>query len=173
MGTGLNVLTGETGAGKSIILNALGLISGGRAASDVIRHNEEEGNRGGSDDVPEGVKQKLNEQDTGLTTSLSSDGSSAARQESDLLKRQSLSTQFYFGNRPFHRPHLRPTRAHTAQTGTHGFARCLRRHHRGSEEMSKKFHPATQRNVCRKRAKSRKGRSKRSCSPPTKVRTLV
>ena len=33
LGTGLNVLTGETGAGKSIILNALGLISGGRAAS--------------------------------------------------------------------------------------------------------------------------------------------
>jgi DNA repair protein RecN (Recombination protein N) len=39
---GLNVLTGETGAGKSIILNALGLISGGRVNSDVIRHNQEE-----------------------------------------------------------------------------------------------------------------------------------
>src|SRR6516162_6438341 len=42
LGPGLNVLTGETGAGKSIILNALGLISGGRVTSDVIRHNEEE-----------------------------------------------------------------------------------------------------------------------------------
>ena len=42
LGSGLNVLTGETGAGKSIILNALGLISGGRVTSDVIRHNEDE-----------------------------------------------------------------------------------------------------------------------------------
>ena len=62
LGTGLNVLTGETGAGKSIILNALGLISGGRAASDVIRHNEEEATvEAMFDDVPEGVRQKLQE----------------------------------------------------------------------------------------------------------------
>jgi DNA repair protein RecN (Recombination protein N) len=42
LGSGLNVITGETGAGKSIILNALGLISGARGNSDVIRHQEEE-----------------------------------------------------------------------------------------------------------------------------------
>jgi DNA repair protein RecN (Recombination protein N) len=42
LGPGLNVLTGETGAGKSIILNALGLISGGRGTADVIRHNQDE-----------------------------------------------------------------------------------------------------------------------------------
>ena len=34
---GLNVLTGETGAGKSILLGALGLILGNRATSDMIR----------------------------------------------------------------------------------------------------------------------------------------
>jgi len=34
---GLVILTGETGAGKSIIIDALGLILGGRAASDVVR----------------------------------------------------------------------------------------------------------------------------------------
>ena len=34
---GLNVLTGETGAGKSIILDALNLILGGRADTDTIR----------------------------------------------------------------------------------------------------------------------------------------
>jgi DNA repair protein RecN (Recombination protein N) len=34
---GLNILTGETGAGKSIILGAIGLILGERARSDVIR----------------------------------------------------------------------------------------------------------------------------------------
>ncbi len=39
---GLNVLTGETGAGKSIILNALGVISGNRVASDIIRHGQDE-----------------------------------------------------------------------------------------------------------------------------------
>lgn len=34
---GLNVLTGETGSGKSILIGALGLILGGRAAADTIR----------------------------------------------------------------------------------------------------------------------------------------
>lgn len=35
--TGLNVLTGETGAGKSILLDALGLCLGNRASSDMVR----------------------------------------------------------------------------------------------------------------------------------------
>ncbi|MCI0469234.1 MAG: DNA repair protein RecN [Nitrospirae bacterium] len=35
--TGLNVLTGETGAGKSIIVGALGLIFGERASQDMIK----------------------------------------------------------------------------------------------------------------------------------------
>ena len=42
LGPGLNVLTGETGAGKTIILNALGLLLGGRTSSDIIRHGKEE-----------------------------------------------------------------------------------------------------------------------------------
>ena len=37
---GLNVITGETGAGKSIILGALSLILGQRADSRHIKHNE-------------------------------------------------------------------------------------------------------------------------------------
>ncbi len=37
---GLSVITGETGAGKSILLDALGLALGDRADSSVIRHNE-------------------------------------------------------------------------------------------------------------------------------------
>jgi DNA repair protein RecN (Recombination protein N) len=36
-GPGLNVLSGETGAGKSIILGALGLVLGNRASSDSVR----------------------------------------------------------------------------------------------------------------------------------------
>ena len=39
---GLNVLTGETGAGKSIIVDALGLALGDRAQSDLIRSGEKE-----------------------------------------------------------------------------------------------------------------------------------
>jgi DNA repair protein RecN (Recombination protein N) len=42
LGPRLNIITGETGAGKSIILNALGLISGERGGSDIIRHQEDE-----------------------------------------------------------------------------------------------------------------------------------
>ena len=40
-GSGLNLLTGETGAGKSILVDALALLLGGRAASDVVRHGAE------------------------------------------------------------------------------------------------------------------------------------
>ena len=35
--SGLNIITGETGAGKSILLGALGLISGKRAEQSIVR----------------------------------------------------------------------------------------------------------------------------------------
>ena len=38
---GLNLLTGETGAGKSILIDALALLLGERASNDMIRHGEE------------------------------------------------------------------------------------------------------------------------------------
>ncbi|MEW6583980.1 MAG: DNA repair protein RecN [Nitrospirota bacterium] len=41
-GKGLNVLTGETGAGKSIIVDSLGLALGSRAQSDLVRSGEKE-----------------------------------------------------------------------------------------------------------------------------------
>jgi DNA repair protein RecN (Recombination protein N) len=41
---GLNVLTGETGAGKSIILNAVHLLQGDKATEELIRGLEEEAN---------------------------------------------------------------------------------------------------------------------------------
>ncbi|MDQ2688287.1 MAG: AAA family ATPase, partial [Armatimonadota bacterium] len=41
-GEGLNILTGETGAGKSIIIDALGLALGGRASGgDLVRTGAE------------------------------------------------------------------------------------------------------------------------------------
>lgn len=39
-GPGLNIITGETGAGKSIMLGALSLILGGRADTKAVRHAE-------------------------------------------------------------------------------------------------------------------------------------
>lgn len=38
--TGLTVFTGETGAGKSILLDAIGLLLGGRGSTDLIRHGQ-------------------------------------------------------------------------------------------------------------------------------------
>jgi DNA repair protein RecN (Recombination protein N) len=40
-GSGLNLLTGETGAGKSILVDALALLMGGKASSEVVRHGAE------------------------------------------------------------------------------------------------------------------------------------
>ena len=37
---GMTVLTGETGAGKSIIIDSLGLLLGGRADRELIRNGE-------------------------------------------------------------------------------------------------------------------------------------
>ena len=37
---GLNVLTGETGAGKTLIIDSLGIISGGRFSKEMIRKGE-------------------------------------------------------------------------------------------------------------------------------------
>jgi DNA repair protein RecN (Recombination protein N) len=42
-GRGLNVLTGETGAGKSIIVDALGFALGDRAQSEMIKSGEKDG----------------------------------------------------------------------------------------------------------------------------------
>jgi len=41
--SGLNLLTGETGSGKSIIVDALGLLIGGRFSSDLIKSGAERG----------------------------------------------------------------------------------------------------------------------------------
>ena len=40
---GLNVLTGETGAGKSILLDSLGFVLGWRGRADIVRSGAERG----------------------------------------------------------------------------------------------------------------------------------
>ncbi len=42
LGSGFNVLTGETGAGKSMVVDALALVLGGRAKPEVVRTGERE-----------------------------------------------------------------------------------------------------------------------------------
>ncbi|MFR3236174.1 MAG: AAA family ATPase [Streptococcus thermophilus] len=43
---GMTVLTGETGAGKSIIIDAMNLMLGARASSEVVRHSAPGGDSG-------------------------------------------------------------------------------------------------------------------------------
>src|ERR1035438_8875309 len=50
---GLNLLTGETGSGKSIVVDALGLLLGGRASADMIRTGEPQARVAGIFDVRE------------------------------------------------------------------------------------------------------------------------
>ncbi len=50
---GLNLLTGETGSGKSIVVDALGLLLGGRASADMIRTGETRARVAGIFDVRE------------------------------------------------------------------------------------------------------------------------
>lgn len=54
---GLTVLTGETGAGKSIIIDAVNILAGGRGSTEFIRHGSKKAELGGlfqinSDDHP-------------------------------------------------------------------------------------------------------------------------
>ena len=42
LGPGLTLITGETGAGKSIVVDAMGLLRGARAGADVIRTGRDE-----------------------------------------------------------------------------------------------------------------------------------
>jgi len=51
---GLNVLTGETGAGKSILLDCLGFVLGWRGRAEVVRAGAAEGEVTAAFDLPEG-----------------------------------------------------------------------------------------------------------------------
>ncbi|HUA87928.1 MAG TPA: DNA repair protein RecN [Steroidobacteraceae bacterium] len=70
---GLTVLTGETGAGKSILVDALQLLAGGRAGAEVVRHGAERAEVSGTFDLsraPRELKQWLEEQSVGATGDL-------------------------------------------------------------------------------------------------------
>jgi DNA repair protein RecN (Recombination protein N) len=52
---GLNLLTGETGSGKSLVVDALGLLLGGRASADMIRSGSDKARVTGRFEVPDAV----------------------------------------------------------------------------------------------------------------------
>ena len=61
---GLGVFTGETGAGKSILLDSLSLILGARADSSLVRHGENQLSVSASfSSIPQTVQDLLNEQE--------------------------------------------------------------------------------------------------------------
>ncbi len=55
LGAGLNAITGETGAGKTILAHSLDLLMGGKARRQIVRPGAEEAWVEGSFDLPEGV----------------------------------------------------------------------------------------------------------------------
>src|SRR5688572_21054298 len=71
---GLTVLTGETGAGKSILVDALQIIAGGRAGAEVVRANTERAEITATFDLlraPRELKRWLEEQSISTDTELS------------------------------------------------------------------------------------------------------
>jgi DNA repair protein RecN (Recombination protein N) len=60
-GPGLNLLSGETGAGKSILVDALALLLGEKASSDIVRHGAEKAVVGCVFEATTGAEQILEE----------------------------------------------------------------------------------------------------------------
>jgi DNA repair protein RecN (Recombination protein N) len=56
---GLNVITGETGAGKTVLASALDLLLGGRARQGLVRPGAEEAYVEGVFDLPDGLRELL------------------------------------------------------------------------------------------------------------------
>ncbi|TMM55007.1 DNA repair protein RecN [Sulfitobacter sabulilitoris] len=66
---GLNVLTGETGAGKSILLDSLGFVLGWRGRADLVRQGAAQGEVTAWFDIPEGHPARAVLEEAGLPVS--------------------------------------------------------------------------------------------------------
>ena len=99
-GSGLNVLTGETGAGKSILVDALGLALGDRADANAVRQGAERAEISVSFDVPSGhgaltwLAERGLDDETGCTLRrlIGSDGRSRAFINGQPVNSQDLKT---------------------------------------------------------------------------------
>jgi DNA repair protein RecN (Recombination protein N) len=58
---GLNVLTGETGSGKTVLAHALDLLLGGRARTGIVRPGASEAYVEGVFELPDGLREELGE----------------------------------------------------------------------------------------------------------------
>ena len=83
---GLNVLSGETGAGKSIIIDSINMILGERSNRDYVRYNSDKARVQAVFDVNEKIEKLCSEQDIEiedetliLTRDITADGKSTAR----------------------------------------------------------------------------------------------
>ena len=56
---GLNVLTGETGAGKSLIINSLGILKGNRTSKELIRNGETSAVVSGVFEINDVIREKI------------------------------------------------------------------------------------------------------------------
>jgi len=63
---GLNVLTGETGAGKSILLDSLGFVLGWRGRAELVRQGAQQGEVVAEFDLPEGHPARVVLEEAGL-----------------------------------------------------------------------------------------------------------
>lgn len=84
-GPGLTVITGETGAGKTMVLTALNLVLGGKADSSLIRHGQERAVANATFEIPEYIVKRFDEKgvisENGeliITRTVSKDGKSKA-----------------------------------------------------------------------------------------------
>ncbi|MBZ0235461.1 MAG: AAA family ATPase, partial [Deltaproteobacteria bacterium] len=59
LGEGLAVLTGETGAGKSLIVEAVNLLRGGRASADIPRAGAQEAVVEAIFEIPEDLRARV------------------------------------------------------------------------------------------------------------------
>ena len=85
-GAGFNVLTGETGAGKSILIDSINMALGGRTAKDLVRNGTEYAFSQAVFEVNETVEKKLTEYDIELedntlilSRKITADGKSSCR----------------------------------------------------------------------------------------------
>src|SRR5687767_611549 len=61
LGPGLNVLTGETGAGKTMLAHALDLLLGGKARTGIVRPGASEAYVEGVFELPDDLREELGE----------------------------------------------------------------------------------------------------------------
>ncbi len=91
--SGLNLLTGETGSGKSIVVGALGLLLGARASSDMIRTGEQRARVSGRFELPDDANLRRVLDDAGLEA-----------EDGELLIERDILTggksRVYIGSRP-------------------------------------------------------------------------